>query len=198
LVLDPTVEDKDKIWGMPRPIEPYNPEPRPTREIPVIGSFGFATAGKRFDLIIDQVNREYNEAIIRFNIPEATYVPSTAHTDLAESLKQLARRGIDLQITHDYLTKQELIEWCAYNDLNVFFYYRNMTGLAAVTDQAISAQRPLLVTEDYTFRHIHAYMEPYPKLSMKKALTCHEPVQRMYEDWHPAQFAKKFEVILNG
>jgi hypothetical protein len=183
---------------MPRPIEPYNPEPRPTREIPVIGSFGFATAGKRFDLIIDQVNREYNEAIIRFNIPEATYVPSTAHTDLAESLKQLARRGIDLQITHDYLTKQELIEWCAYNDLNVFFYYRNMTGLAAVTDQAISAQRPLLVTEDYTFRHIHAYMEPYPKLSMKKALTCHEPVQRMYEDWHPAQFAKKFEVILNG
>jgi hypothetical protein len=199
LVLDPTVEDKGQIWGMPRPLETYDPEPRTTRQVPVIGSFGFATAGKRFDLIIDQANKEFNEAIIRFNIPEATYVPSAAHIALESNLKKLAKREIDLQITHDYLSKQELIEWCAYNDLNAFFYYRNMTGLAAVTDQAISAQRPILVTEDYTFRHIHPYMDPYPKMSMKEALTTVDPVRHMYKDWHPTQFAKKFERILaNG
>ena len=198
LVLDPTVEDKGKIWGMPRPLEPHNPEPRPTRAIPVIGSFGFATAGKRFDLIIEQASKEFYKSVVRFNIAPATYVHGSAEVSLAVFLQSHAVSfpNVKLEITADYLTKHELIEWCAYNDLNAFFYYRNMTGLAAVTDQAISAQRPLLVSEDYTFRHIHAYMDPYPKMSMEKALMDVGPVRRMYEDWHPTQFAKKFEEIL--
>ena len=85
----------------------------------------------------------------------------------------------------------------AKNDLNVFFYYRGMAGLAAVTDQAISSQKPMLVTEDNTFRHIHKYMGAYPRVGLKEALTMNEPVINMYNDWHPRHFANKFERILN-
>ncbi len=200
LVLDPTVKDSGKIWGMSRPLEPFNPEPRPIREIPVIGSFGFATAGKRFDLVLDEAAKYFDKATVRINIPPATYVHSSAEVNLAAFLQLHAKEfpNIEFLVTTDYMTKEELIQWCAYNDLNAFFYYRNMTGLAAVTDQAISAQRPLLVTKDYTFRHIHAYMDPYPKMSMKEALVAIEPVRCMYRDWHPTKFAEKFERILGN
>ena len=196
LILDPTVKDHDNIYGMPRPLEPYVPKKRSSREIPVIGSFGFATAGKRFDLVVEEVNKNFEQAKIRFNFPTATYVPGNAEISLANSLKNKAKSGIDLEITHEYFSKRELIEWCDDNDLNVFFYYRNMTGLAAVTDQAISARRPILVTDDYTFRHIHAYMKPYPEISIKEALHMIEPVKQMYNDWHPMNFAEKFESII--
>lgn len=200
LVLDPTAKDTGNIWSMPRPLEEFNPGPkRMTYPIPTFGSFGFATAGKRFDLLIQQVNAEFDRARIRINIPVATYVDLAAPYALANTLRTVTcKPGIELIITHDYLSKQELIQWCSENDLNVFLYYRDMIGLAAVTDQAVSSQQPVLVTEDSTFRHIHPYMGYYPAVSLYQAMSMDEAAKQMYQDWHPDKFSQKFEKILNG
>ncbi|MEJ7829575.1 MAG: hypothetical protein WKF91_15300, partial [Segetibacter sp.] len=51
--------------------KPNNVEER--NQVPVIGSFGFATPGKGFDKIVRLVQEEFDEAIINFNIPYAKY-----------------------------------------------------------------------------------------------------------------------------
>jgi hypothetical protein len=40
---------------------------------PIIGSFGFGTPNKRFEKIVQLVQEEYEEAVIRFNIPAADW-----------------------------------------------------------------------------------------------------------------------------
>ena len=81
--------------------------------------------------------------------------------------------------------------------MNCFFYDRNIPGLAATTDQAIVSERPLSVSKNDTFRHILAYMPPYPEIglkeSIKKSITW---VQQMKRDWSPSAFAFKFEEML--
>ena len=110
--------------------------------------------------------------------------------------------NIELIITHDYLSDEELVKWCSKNTINVFLYdrttsYGYKTGLAATTDQCISSGRPLLVTEDPTFRHIHPYIESFPKLGIKEAITKNiEGVLKMKEEWSPEKFLHKFERIL--
>jgi len=197
LVLDPTFKDSGGIFSMPRPLDEYEISPTSARSsIPTIGSFGFATRGKRFDLIIEQVNKEFDYADIRLNFPSNPYVYQGAELKMENNLRDLAKPGIELYITHDYLDKQALIGWLAHNDLNVFLYYRNMNGLAAVVDQAVSAHKPLLVSEDCTFRHVHKYMDPWPYMSFKDALEVgSKAVEFMYEDWHPKNFVSKFERI---
>jgi hypothetical protein len=72
-----------------------------------------------------------------------------------------------------------------------------MHGLAAVTDQAISAKRPILTTKNPTFRHLLKYIKPYPDISLKDAIQQnHKGVLDMNEDWSPINFCKKFESII--
>jgi hypothetical protein len=95
------------------------------------------------------------------------------------------------------MDKEQLVKWCSRNTINYFPYYRNMHGLAAVTDQAISAKRPILTTKNPTFRHLLKYIKPYPDISLKDAIQQnHKGVLDMNEDWSPINFCKKFESII--
>jgi hypothetical protein len=207
LVLDPTVSDGEKIWGMPRPLDEYTPREKTENLIPVIGSFGFDTPGKQFDVVLKTVYEEFDEAIVRFHIPAASYVPHIPDPSQGETVAYLQqiynencnlKPGIKLELSHDYKSKRELIDWCFKNDLNAFLYKRNMSGLAAVTDQAISAQKPIIVSDCNTFRHIHTYMKNYPSVTFTQAMSDQESVMRMYRNWHPKHFSRKFERILNN
>jgi glycosyltransferase involved in cell wall biosynthesis len=207
--LDPTLKINDtRIFSFPRPLEPplvlenYS-EP----EIPVIGSFGFATPGKGFELLIDAVNREFDRAIVRINIPQGTFADDWTwklqrrdYTEyLGELCNHVAKKGIEVQITHEYMTKAQLIQWCSHNTLNCFLYNRNQPGLSATTDQAISSGRPLAVSTNETFRHIHSYITPYPFRSLLDSIDKSQPeVLRMQEDWAPINFARAFERLLKN
>ncbi len=206
--LDPTMRSADKrVYAFSRPLEvpdivtPYRESP-----IPVIGSFGFATAGKGFELVVDAVNKEFEKAIVRINIPAGTYADDAYwklhkrnYADyLSELCRKTARQGVEVVITHDYMTKAELIEWCGQNTLNCFLYNRNMPGLSATTDQAISSGRPLAVSDNETFRHIHSYVTPYPKRTLKESILLSQAeVLQMQKDWAPSNFARRFEQVLD-
>jgi hypothetical protein len=206
--LDPTMDIADKrVYAFPRPLE------IPSREIvyhetpvPVIGSFGFATPGKGFELVVDAVNREFEEAVVRINIPPGTFTEDIFYKlhnqNYAEYLSKLcsriAKKGVTVQVTRNYMTKDELIEWCGCNTLNCFFYNRMQPGLSATTDQAISSGRPLVISTNPTFRHIHPYVRPYPFRTLKEAIELSQPeVLRMQRAWTPENFAKKFESVLD-
>jgi len=91
-----------------------------------------------------------------------------------------------------------LINWCAQNTLNVFLYNRRIgNGLSATTDQAIASGRPLSVSTNPTFRHIHTYIKPYPYLSLKGSIETTAPlVRKIQEDWGPRNFVLQFEAVL--
>ena len=199
--LDPTMNVADKrVYAFPRPLEPA-PQMRPFQEpeIPVIGSFGFATQGKGFELVVDAVNQEFERAKVRINMPPGTYTKSEVADQIIDSCQRSAKDGIEISITRDFMDKDELIQWCGQNTLNCFLYNRNMPGLSATTDQAISSGRPLAISTNETFRHIHARILPYPLRSLKESIAVSElEVAQLQKDWEPHKFAARFEEVLDG
>ena len=207
-VLDPTMNVADKrVYALPRPLDvPDAVAPYREPEVPVIGSFGFATPGKGFEMVVDAVNREFEQAIVRINIPTMIEVNEnhawkfhkrnlTDH--LRELCEKVAKPGVQVVVTQDYMKKDDLINWCAQNTLNCFLYSRYQPGLAATTDQAISSGRPLAVSTNEPFRHIHRYIQPYPFQGLRESIATSQPqVLRMQQDWHPKNFARKFEEVL--
>lgn len=197
--LDPTMNVADKrVYAFPRPLEPAPVlPPYQELEIPVIGSFGFATQGKGFELVVDAVNREFERAKIRINIPQGTYADARYADHLIKLCQKTAKEGIEVVVTRDYMNKDELIQWCGQNTLNCFLYNRNMPGLSATTDQAISSGRPLAVSTNETFRHIHTSVKPYPMRSLKDSIALsRSEVLRLQEEWKPQNFALRFEKVL--
>lgn len=208
-VIDPTVKiDNEKVYAFPRPLEISDSiPPYQESEIPTIGTFGFATPGKGFELVVDAVNQEFEEAIIRINIPSGEYTNSTTwnlqkqdYADyLAGMCKKIAKPGIQVVFTNDYMTKEELIRWCSQNTLNCFLYNRHQPGLSATTDQAISSGRPLAVSNNPTFRHIHSYIKAYPYQSLKQSIESSQAqVVKIQQAWHPMKFAERFEQVLDA
>lgn len=204
LMLDPTIPDHNNIYGFPRPLENFVAEPYIDRGYPVIGSFGFATQGKDWDAIVTAAQEEFDTCLIRFNIPPATYVANNDATfnQIREKCQsKIYKPGVKLEITNKVMNKQELVQWCGQNTINCFFYNRFgigfIHGLAATPDQAIIARRPLLVTNDPTFRHILKYTKPYPDIDLRTAIETTGPhVDNMFNDW--SNFTQKFERILMG
>ncbi len=207
-VLDPTIIHPDqRVYAFPRPLDVANNIPAYIeKDIPVIGSFGFATPGKGFELVIEAVNQEFDRAIVRINIPFGTYADNAFwdlhkqnYADyLTDLCKKTAKKGIEVIITRDFMSKDELINWCGQNTLNCFLYNRNQPGLSATTDQAISSGRPLAISENNTFRHIAQYIKPYPFRSLSESIAISEKeVLNIQQEWSPAHFAKKFERVID-
>jgi hypothetical protein len=198
--LDPSMNlDDPSVYPFPRPLDPPLATLPELPTIPTIGSFGFATKGKGFELVVDAVNNEFDRAIIRIHTATNTVIgkgkpdPGT----LEDRCRNIANPGIDVIVTHDYLTKQGLIEWCGQNTLNCFLYDRHQPGLSATTDQAISSGRPLAVSDNETFRHIHDYINPYPKWNLRKSIACsQEGVLAMQNKWSAENFMRRFVYLL--
>lgn len=204
IALDPDAEPTAEIFPFPRPLEwqPRRPERRTGP--PLIGSFGFGTPGKGFELLVEAVNREFDRATVRVNIPTGTYTTEfdgLHHTNYPKHIERVCRRlakpGIDVVFTYDFMSPEAVVDWCAENDLNCFMYTRKQPGLSATTDQAVSSGRPLLVLANDTFRHIHKYMRPYPETSLREALETHgDIVARVQEDWSRENFQRTFHRML--
>lgn len=200
-VLDPTLKYKKKnVFPFPRPLETIKFDlPKIENPIPVIGTFGFATKGKGFQNVVAAVNNEFEQAIVKINIPYGDFVPNSKEyaTFLADVCIKKAKKGIEVIVTNDFMNKEQLIKWCASNTLNCFLYDRNMPGLAATTDQAIVSERPLAVSDNDTFRHINAYIKSYPAWSLLDSINKSIPyVKQMKADWSAENFAKIFEIVL--
>ena len=201
-VLDPTLNiSQENVYAFPRPLEVFkDQEIYETKAVPVIGSFGFATSGKGFEHVIDAVNREFEQAVVRLNIPFAAYADGGGKyaAQLGRMCQERAKNGVEVIVTHDFMTKTELIKWCGQNTINCFLYDRNMPGLAATTDQAISSGRPLIISKNNTFRHIQKYVKPFPYQSLREAIeNTPRQVAEMQRDWSPQKFRERFEEVLD-
>jgi hypothetical protein len=202
-IIDPTKKRMGKFFPLPRPILRCPTKPLLNKDKFVLGSFGLFSysfaSEKRFDEIIKNANESGKECIVRINLPTAdyTYTPLSKIVDYTTKLKLMAKSNVEVIITHDYMERDKLVGWLSEHNINCFPYYRERPGLSAVTDQAISARRGIMVNECNTFRHLHKYISYYPKedyYSLSKSTL--KGVNQMYEDWSPTNFTTQFNNML--
>lgn len=155
---DPTLLLKNPIvFKTGRLVEEYeNRSQLPA--IPTIGSFGLGTAGKGFERLVALVQEEFEQALIRLNIPNPDFLD--AHGTNSETIAAACRRvlwkpGIRLEISHEFLDDRKLLDFLAANTLNAFLYEEGRgQGVSSVCDFALAVQRPIALSSSRMLRHM--------------------------------------------
>lgn len=171
--------------------------------IPTIGSFGFATPGKGFHKIINLVQEQFDEAIIKFTIPFARYGDNDGiqAKQIADECKKLINKKlIQLQINHDYLNKEELLSFLSANSINVFLYDdQEDRGISSVTDWALAAGRPVAISHSRLFRHLFhckpsiCIEQNSLKTILKNGTT---PIQHLWDEFSPETVLWEYNRII--
>jgi SAM-dependent methyltransferase len=126
--------------------------------MPTIGSFGFGLPGKGFERLVAAVQLEFDDALIRLRIPYAQFgdPDGIKARDTASRCRQLIyKKGVRLEIDHEFVNPDQILAFLAGNTLNAFYYddYPNR-GISSVTDYALAVRRPLAITRSGMFRHL--------------------------------------------
>ncbi|MEO6613240.1 MAG: methyltransferase domain-containing protein [Chitinophagaceae bacterium] len=171
----------------------------------IIGSFGFATPKKGFEKLVQRVNEEFGDAVIRLNIPSADFGDadgSNARRIAANCRNLVTKPGIRLDVTHEFLADQVLLDFLAGNSMNVFLYEDTQgRGISSAVDIAMSVKRPVAVSRCPMFRHI---LQARPSVcvddnSLKAILEKgFSPLEKMAEDWTPENLCWDYERILDS
>lgn len=188
-------------FSVPRILHPY------TKEIPhyptlTVGTFGFGLGGKGYDRLVDRVCEEFEAPLIRMHIPFAHYGDSKG--DHAKSWVALARKRITnpracVHADHEWYTTEQLLDFLACNDLNIFMYDDMARGTASVLDFALSVPRPIAITRSTMFRHV---WEQVPEVLVEQntlqdiLLRGTKPLEPLYEQWAPEKLVEKYERIV--
>ena len=174
-------------------------------QIPTIGSYGFGTPNKGFEKIIEKVQEEFDEAIIRINIPFAEFGDKngTNALQIAENCRSLLKKeGLKLHITHEFLEDNELLDFLAQNSINVFLYEDNSgRGLSSAIDNALSVQRPICISGSIMFRHV---LNIVPEVSTESNSLKHliesgiDILKPLLDEWNYKNLCWDYERILDA
>jgi SAM-dependent methyltransferase len=181
----------------------HNDFPVPSK--PVIGSFGFGTPNKGFEKVVQLVQLEYDEAVIRFNIPAADFgdkngVNARTITEKCKAL--IIKPGIRLIVTHDFIDDKTMLDFLAQNTVNVFLYKnKNNRGLSSAIDNAMAVQRPIAVSEGVMFRHVFD-VEPSVCVTKNNLKTIIQngfsPLKKHFSEWNAENLIWDYERILDS
>lgn len=204
LMVDSTYIDNEKNFSIPRPLFENVQSKYIESEIPIISSFGFGFGNKGFGSIVKFVNDQFDEAIIRLHIPFAFYGDADGNsvTNIHPGCYgELKKEKIKLQITTDFKTDIELLEFLSSSTINIFLYHEMKgRGLSSVIDYALSANRPIATTRTDMFRHIY---HTQPSICVEDRTipeiikSGSEPLIPYRQMWSNENFINKYEYILN-
>ena len=172
--------------------------------IPTIGSFGFGFPNKRFDYIVEAVNKEFNVANIRFHMsrsihgdPDGALIKDT----ILRCRSKITKPGIRLIVTSNFVTDQALLLFLARNDVNCFFYDDTKTdGIAGSTDLALSVKRPIAITKVPMFSHLYDLVPSacIENSTLKQIISMGvKPLELVYAKFSQANFNAEIAQILD-
>ena len=205
IAADPTLLLKNPfVYKTGRLIPEYqNTQPLPV--IPTIGSFGFATPNKGFLKLVQKVSQEFKEAVVRLNIPFAEFGDKGGARALqtAEDCRQLVKdTGIKIEITHEFLSHQQLLDFLASNSINVFMYEdKSGRGISSAVDFALAVKRPVAVSDSPMFRHL---LQKHPEVCCEKQNLNNilslgfSPVEKTCASWNEENLIWEYNRILNA
>jgi len=174
LNIDPTSEETIYSLSLPRPLfdvkdlstSRYSSDSisafceKGDSKIPIIGSFGFGGLNKGFDKVLNMVNENFENAIIKLVIGIPHFAGNEFQkqqvSDYIETLRNTKmKEGISLFITREFFTNEDLLKFLSSNDINIFLYeYQYGRGCSSVLDYALSVDTPLVLSESWMFKHV--------------------------------------------
>ena len=200
---DPTLDERNPLCvKIPRIIPAYTGSVRPPARTRV-GSFGFGIHDKGFVRLVETVQREFDEADIEIRMPFNDIVDVAGRSFALETAKRcraaVKKRGIHLSISHDFVTKGQLLDFLAGNTLNAFFYDVNKhRGISSTIEHALAVDRPLAITRCGMFRHVTSVS---PSICIEdntlRQIVSNgtAPLAPLREQWTEARFRARLEEI---
>lgn len=139
------------------------------KNIPIFGSFGLAGRSKNWNLMIQKINEQCNNAIIKILMPPGDFT-NKDNTLKSELLSIKLKPNINLLIYDKFIEDNELIIFLNSCDLNIIlqtgdeslFNVKN-TGISSTIDFFISAQKPFCVSKISNFQHVYIEDMNYKK-----------------------------------
>jgi len=206
--VDSTGKDDDakNLVHLPRPLhENFVRTEFIKYDCPVIGSFGFGFPNKNFPKIAELVKNQFDNAVLRLSIPYAEFGDNdgrSAHNEVSKVKKILENSNITLEVNHNFLDQNQLLNFLANNDLNVFCY-DSMPGrsISACTDYALSVKKPIALSRSNMFNHFHKYnldifVDETPlKTIIEKGV---EQLQPMYNEHCNSNILEKIEAVVSA
>jgi len=152
---DPTLAPVNPIVFKTGRVIPSYENRWPAPAVTTVGSMGFATQGKGFERLIIAVQEEFDEAIIRLHIPAGDFADTSVADLVARCRALVSKDGVKLVTSHEFLEKEQLLDFLAQNTLNAFFYDKcEGRGISSAIENALAVRRPLAITRSYMFRHV--------------------------------------------
>jgi hypothetical protein len=155
---DPTAKFSNPLFFKAgRLIRPLTTELPPPPRV-TIGSFGFATPGKNFEGLVARAHAEFDDCLIRLNIPFSSFCDmdgSQARLVAARCQSIISKPGVDIEISHDFMDLDQVVTFLAANSLNAFFYdTQDDRGISSAIDLALAARRPIALRRGALMRHL--------------------------------------------
>lgn len=214
--IDPTAPEGLNRFSLPRPIyenvdeiilQPVQNDIVNTfinkytdTNLPIFGSFGFGFDNKGFNKIINMVNDQYDNAVIKFVIPVAHFdpEPNRIHRMRNQCINSSTKPGIELIIIHEFLSTADILRFLKSNTMNIFLYDKmDGRGISSTIDYAISVKKPLAISDSYMFRNIYSDKICLYKNTIDECLQNSVEYCSMFlEEYSHDAFIKKFRHIL--
>ncbi len=205
IAADPTLLLKNPLVFKTGRLIPSYSKSMPEPAIITIGSFGFATPKKGFEKLVQKVQEEFDEAIIRLNMPSADFGDADGDNAklIAANCKSLITKpGIQLEVSHQFMNDNELLDFLAGNSMNVFMYEdKEGRGISSTVDNALAVKKPIAVSHCPMFRHI---LQAKPSVcvadsSLKTILkNGFLPLEEIAKDWNAENLRWEYERILDS
>jgi len=193
-------------FALARPLFDYQPpEIEKDGSVLHVGSFGFGFRVKYFDQICRIVNEQlsYRKVQINLHLTSSHFCPNA--NDIAsikrDCLNAITHDNIKLNMTHDFLTDEEMLNFLYRNDLNIFFYqnYGGYNGISSTVDYALSVKKPLAICRSNMFEHIWD-VQPSICVETNSLLNIinngFTPLEEKYNLWTNEKFIHTLETIM--
>lgn len=216
--IDPDVPESENRFSLPRPIYeniedilsvPCENESvhhfiheYTNTNVPIFGSFGFGFHFKGFDKIVEFVNAQYDNAVIKLVIPISFYDPNpNTNSNMRELCIQKNKKpGIKLMITHDFFSTSDILKFLNSNTMNIFMYDKlNGRGISSTIDYALSSKKPLAISDSCMFRNVYSDDICLYKRSIEQCLQASSDHCAVYvQKYSNALFIEKFKRIIDS
>jgi len=193
-------------FALARPLFDYQPpEIKKSDDVLHVGSFGFGFRVKYFDQICKIVNEQlsYRKVQINLHLTSSHFCPNA--NDIAsikqDCLNSITHDNIKLNMTHDFLTDDDMLNFLYKNDLNIFFYqnYGGYNGISSTVDYALSVKKPLAICKSNMFAHI---WDVQPSICVENNSLLNiinngfSPLEEKYNSWTNEKFIHTLETII--
>lgn len=205
---DDTLKGSDHVFITTRILPPtvkfqIVPSAPSTPTIPIIGFQGFGLKHKGLHKVAQQVQKEFDQAVIRLHLPYSVYADpdgKEAKARVQEMRNIIKKPGIRVIATHKFMTTDEIVSWLSENTINCYFYdYLDGLGVASSPNFALAARKPIAVTRSHQLRNFWN-LQPsvcIEQRSLREIIASKlEPLEPLYAKYTTENVLKDYHRIL--